>query len=90
MLLYTPICRTIFLCIVWFSIIGDRPFIASDKCTQKYAHCIVLCDLCTSGLYNSILGQDGGRNSENVKFFRGIKEVLLITQRVICPKLFYV
>ena len=25
---------------------------ASDKCMQKYAHCIVLCCLCTSGLYN--------------------------------------
>ena len=24
-----------FVCIVWFSIIGDRPFIASDKWTQK-------------------------------------------------------
>ena len=41
-----------FVCIIWFSIIGDRPFIASDKCTQKYAHCIVLCGLRTSGLYN--------------------------------------
>ena len=51
MLLYTPICLY-FLCIVWFSIIGDRPFSASDKCTQKYAHCIVLCGLRTSDLYN--------------------------------------
>ena len=41
-----------FVCIVWFSTIGDRPFIASDKWTQKYAHCIVLCYLHTSGLYN--------------------------------------
>ena len=41
-----------FVCIVWFIIIGDCPFIASDKCTQKYAHCIVLCGLRNSGLYN--------------------------------------
>ena len=41
-----------FVCIVCFSIIGNRPFIASDKCTQKYAHCIVLCSLRTFGLYN--------------------------------------
>ena len=40
-------------CGAWkFSIIGDRPFIVSDKCTQKYAHCIVLCGLRTSSLYN--------------------------------------
>ena len=45
------------MCIVWFSIIVDRPFIVSDKCTQKYAHCIVLCGLRTSGLYN--LAQTG-------------------------------
>ena len=38
--------------LVLCSVIGDRPFIASDKCMQKYAHCIVLCSLCTSGLYN--------------------------------------
>ena len=56
MIFYTPICRTLyFVCIVWFSIIGNSPFIASDKCTQKFAHCIVLCSLHTSGLYNSAL-----------------------------------
>ena len=26
---------------------------ASEKCTQKYVHCIVLCGLHTSGLYNT-------------------------------------
>ena len=27
-------------------------FVASDKCTQKYVHCIVLCGLRISGLYS--------------------------------------
>ena len=34
-----------FVCIVWFSIINDHTFIASDKWTQKYVHCIVMCSL---------------------------------------------
>ena len=52
MFLNTPSCRTIFCLYVLLSIIGDCPVIASDNCTQKYAHCIVFCSLRTSGLYN--------------------------------------
>ena len=52
MFLYTPSCRTIFCLYVWLSIIVDHPVIASDNCMQKYAHCIALCSLRTSGLYN--------------------------------------
>ena len=36
------------------SIIVDLSFIASDKWMQKVGHCIILCSLCTSDLYNMI------------------------------------
>ena len=52
----TPIFHIVFCpyCLVPLSIINDRPFIALDKWRQKYAHCIVLCSLCTSSLYNVV------------------------------------
>ena len=46
------IINMIFTHLFVFSIIDNCPFIASDKWTQKYADYIVLCSLCTSGLYN--------------------------------------
>ena len=43
MIFHTPICSTIFCLNRLVLIIDDHPFIASDKCMQKYAHCILLC-----------------------------------------------
>ena len=74
---YTHLFVTLyFVCIVCFSISDDRPFIASDKCTQKYAHCIVLCNLRTSGLYNEIYGR--GQFVKEVDICKG-KQVTLLT-----------
>ena len=42
-----------FVCVILFSMIDDRPFIASDNWMQKYAHYMVFCSLCTSGPYNN-------------------------------------
>ena len=50
----TPICHTIFCLYLLVLYIGDCPFIASAKCMQRYVHCIVLCSLHTSSLYNFI------------------------------------
>ena len=75
-----PFLALYFVCIVWFSIIEDRPFIVSDKC--KYVHCILLCSLHTSGLYNRKHSQRADSTGGWVLIFFGIQNMIRIFSKI--------